>query len=76
MRQDRLYIAVATDDGRAVHAIEACGNYATLCSISTDDDETSGRQVPLVAGDRITCRTCIAIIRLAKQYRESDFAKG
>lgn len=71
----RKFVAVRSDGVFTVHAASSLGNYATLCTLSTDDDEEVGREVPLPRGAKINCRDCVALIVEAKKYRAADIAK-
>lgn len=72
----RDFVAVKTDGEIFIHVPDTIGNYGTLCGISIDDDEDVGRVVALPKNPRITCKTCIAIIRAAKAYRNCDLEKA
>jgi len=69
------FVALMIEGERGVHARPAGGgNYATLCGQSGDDDPENGTIVPVKRGERINCRSCAAIIRLARQYTERNIA--
>lgn len=66
-------IAVLSEGQVVVHAVNASGNYGTLCLLSIDDDEDVGRKVGLLIGAKIDCCDCIKIICAAKTYGKRDF---
>lgn len=75
-RYHREFVAIVTpDDGTHVHAPDVAGNYATMCGMPSDDDESAGRPAPLPKRPKIDCRMCIAIIEQSKAYRTTDLAK-
>lgn len=70
-------IAVLSQDtGISVHAASSLAGYATLCGLSIDDDEETGREVPLPSrGAKVDCRACLETIRTAKTFRSNELQK-
>jgi len=46
-----------------------------LCGLDGDDPTVGQESVKLPLRTAITCKTCYAIYRLARQLRKSDFSK-
>ncbi len=61
---------VLTGSGeREIHAADTTGNYATLCGLDGEENETG----TLRKGERINCHQCIAIWLECKLYYVRDF---
>lgn len=63
--------------GTKVHAaLNLNGNYRTLCGNPGDSIAAGHTAASRVFGGQINCSDCIALIRAAKRYRDSDFAEA
>jgi len=64
-----MYAAIEFEGVVEIHATDVTGNYATLCGLDGDDLTIGQKTVELPKNPRITCKTCLAIIRHAKRYK-------
>lgn len=64
-----MYAAVEIEGVVDIHATDVTGTYATLCGLDGDDPECEQKTVALPKNPRITCKTCLAIIKHAKSYK-------
>ncbi len=66
-------IRVISDDSDFVHIKSITGNYATLCGMTTDDEECHGREGPLQARTKVTCPMCFDIWATCLPFKKPDF---
>lgn len=66
-------VRIKTEYDTFVHISARIAGYATLCGVSDDDDEESGRQVPLAGAKCVTCPECFYIWQVATQFSRKDF---
>jgi len=64
-----MFAAIEVEGVVDIHATDVTGVYATLCGLDGDDPTAGQKTVKLPKNPRITCETCLAIIRHAKEYK-------
>jgi hypothetical protein len=68
------FVRVSVDGEIMVHALDASGNYATLCGIDGNDNHPSCTQKTLghLKRGKIDCPECRLILKMAWRYSERD----
>ena len=68
------FVRVSADGELSVHALDATGNYATLCGLDGDDNHPSCPQKVIghLKRGKIDCPECRNILKKAWEYSERD----
>ena len=64
-----MYARIEVEGVTEIHATDVTGTYATLCGLDGDDPTCEQRTKKLPKKPKLTCKTCIAIIQHAKEYK-------
>lgn len=71
------FVALLVDGVVEIHAADAFGGtYATLCSLDGDDPGSNQFAAQLPDKPKIDCKQCIAIIDVAKTYKERELQRS
>lgn len=66
---EAMYSAIEIDGVIEIHATDVTGNYASLCGLDGNDSAVGQMVAVLPNKPVITCKSCLAIIKHAKEYR-------